>query len=122
MRVWTQGVGCCARVRQTSLVGMFDTFVPVPALACPVCGGPLRCWQGKDGPCLLFVWTQGERRPDSTVDDVVTDGSALPAEFAIYSYDCPCVDPVDAVGRCENGVWTTTRLAGRQRMARRFFT
>jgi len=51
-------------------MGMLDWYRPVPDLACPVCGTPLREWQGKEGPCGLFVWQQGEIAPiDQVVDE-----------------------------------------------------
>jgi hypothetical protein len=42
---------------------MFDYYEPVPVLTCPKCGAELREWQGKDGPCALFVWRQHEPNP-----------------------------------------------------------
>jgi hypothetical protein len=93
-------------------MGFFDTYVPRPALQCPVCHTELRDWQGKDGPCLLLVWTQGSREPQPT--DLEIDRSSLsvlPDEFLIYSYDCACFDRrVEAVGRCVDGVWQSTEF------------
>ena len=52
-------------------MGMFDWYVPDPPLKCPVCGTLLERWQGKDGPCALLVWKQGEAVPVAMrADDV----------------------------------------------------
>jgi hypothetical protein len=90
-------------------MGLFDTFVPQPALPCPVCRKELRAWQGYYGPCLLLVWTQGIGHPQATDLHVDVDGVALPDEFLIYSRDCACFDHgVEAVGRCVDGLWQST--------------
>lgn len=96
-------------------MGMFDWYEPVPEIRCPVCERALREWQGKDGPCALFVWRQGCTEP---VAHRVDDDAKLPAEaivaqrlppqFEIYSDDCECPFLVEAVGTTSGGVWTTT--------------
>ena len=40
-------------------MGMFDTYKPAKGHKCPVCDEELLEWQGKDGPCALFVWSEG---------------------------------------------------------------
>jgi hypothetical protein len=95
-------------------MGMFDLYKPAPAIGCPACGAPLRKWQGKDGPCALFVWAQGGVAP---VDQPIDEDLRFPAEeratfrlpdtFRI-SASCPCGPRVEAEGRCEGGTWTHT--------------
>jgi hypothetical protein len=74
-------------------VGLFDTYIPSSEIRCPVCDRVLRVWQGKDGPCALLSFVQGER-------------ADLPPEFVICSDDCACQFGVDAVCACEYGVWS----------------
>jgi hypothetical protein len=73
-------------------MGFFDTYIPQPLLQCPECHRELRDWQGKGGPCLLLMWTQGTRQPRATDLDVDVARVALPDEFLIYSYDCACFE------------------------------
>jgi hypothetical protein len=98
-------------------MGMFDWYQPAQKYACPVCGIPLKIWQGKDGPCGLFVWQEGEKYPvDQLVDDEVRSSveerqqCLLPLRFWIYSYDCPDHYPIDALGTTQDGVWSFTSL------------
>ncbi len=96
-------------------MGMFDTFIPDPHISCPVCGALLSDWQGKDADCALFVWRQGLAAPiDQTVPEEarLTDAQRstlrLPQAFEIYSYDCDCPFPVEAICTCTDGVWDRT--------------
>jgi hypothetical protein len=96
-------------------MGMFDTYKPSASLRCPVCLHPLEVWQGKDGPCGLFVWEEGAAAPvDQDVDEGIAlalaerDAIRLPEAFTIYSYDCPAHDPINARCHCVSGVWATT--------------
>lgn len=98
-------------------MGLFDWYVVLASLACPRCGAPLQTWQGKDGPCALFVWQQGVRHPIAQeIDPEVACGEEdrsrfeLPARFIIYSYDCPTHGRVEAIGRTADGVWDATTL------------
>ncbi len=98
-------------------MGMFDSFKPARPLTCPACGLPLRRWQGKDGPCVLFVWREGVASPiDQEVDEDIRalipdrERQRLPKTFTIYSYDCPRHQPVDALCSTENNVWTRTEV------------
>jgi hypothetical protein len=97
-------------------MGMFDSYIPVPDLPCPGCGKALREWQGKDGPCALFVWRQGTKSPvDQTADDdakLPPDRLALwrlPSRFVIYCY-CACGRRSDAEGKCDAETWSGTRV------------
>lgn len=98
-------------------MSMFDQYLPVPALQCPVCAMPLSGWQSKDGPCLLLVWQQGSAAP---VGQRVAEESRLPAtelaelrlpdEFHVYTDGCDCGRTISAVGRCVAGVWSHVEL------------
>ena len=98
-------------------MGMYDSYKPAKEYACPVCGTPLKDWQGKDGPCGLFVWQEGEKYPiDQLVDEEVRSSVEerqqwmLPLRFWIYSYDCPHHYPINALGTTQNEVWSSTTL------------
>ena len=97
-------------------MGLYDWYQPAGRLKCPRCGVRLHEWQGKGGPCGLFVWEQGEKHPiaqDIDDEDVRWPREefkrfVLPEEFDIYSFDCPEHRPIDAKCRTEDGVWTET--------------
>ena len=96
-----------AKIERT---GMFDHYHPKPALLCPICGASGLEWQGKDGPCALFVWEQGQAAPvDHRVDDeckISLDDRAeirLPIRFEIYA-KCRCPTFLAAVGVVADGV------------------
>jgi hypothetical protein len=99
-------------------MGMFDWYKPEPSLNCPVCSKTLSEWQGKDADCLLFVWQQGLAHPvehkgdgeDFQVSEVDLRNFRLPKEFGFYSYDCDCPFPVQAIGKTENEVWSSSEL------------
>jgi hypothetical protein len=97
-------------------MGMFDWYRPAGSPQCPACGAHLREWQGKDGPCALFVWAEGETHPVAQeIDDEEVRWSegersrfALPERFTIYSHDCPSHGRVDAECRSVDGTWSQT--------------
>lgn len=99
-------------------MSMFDWYSPEGTYNCPECGAELREWQGKDGPCALFVWAQGSRNPvDQKIEDEELRWSneekrrfVLPDCFVIYSYDCPNHQPVEAECTCVDGVWSSTEI------------
>jgi len=97
-------------------MGIFDTYKPAHKHICPVCGGELEEWQGKDGPCGLFVWSEGLASPfgqntgENNLSEEERGTWRLPGKFEIYSYDCGCPYPVVANCKCENDVWVTTEL------------
>ena len=99
-------------------MSMFDWYQPATQLTCPQCGTKLREWQGKDGPCGLFVWREGVRHPaDQLIDDeevrLPTEELSrftLPSSFEIYSHDCPNHRPIDAVCATEDGIWSSTQV------------
>ena len=99
-------------------MGMFDHYRPKPGISCSACGASELEWQGKDGPCALFVWEQGQSAPiDQLVDDeckLPPDDRAkhrLPPRFEIHA-SCRCPTLLDAVGVTEHGIWTRTELLG----------
>src|ERR1043166_5990605 len=97
-------------------MGMFDYYRPKPDIRCSVCGATALDWQGKDGPCALFVWEQGQAAP---VDQMASDDCKLPPErraerriparFEFY-VQCRCPTSITAVGMTEQGVWTRSEL------------
>ena len=94
-------------------MSLFDTYIPEEEINCPVCGETLLEWQGKDGPCALFVWTENEIAPKAQSVEISNQERteiSLPDKFDIYSYDCHCDFPVMATGTCENRIWTKTVL------------
>jgi len=103
-------------------MSMFDWYRPTSTAKCPQCGAALKEWQGKDGPCALFIWKQGHRNPiDQQVEDEELQWSdeerrrfVLPEHFVIYSYDCPNHQPVEAKCTCIDGVWSNLEIVGLQ--------
>ena len=99
-------------------MSMFDWYKPAETSKCPKCDTELKEWQGKDGPCALFVWKQGSRSPiDQKVEDEGLRWSeeekrqfVLPDNFLIYSYDCPNHQPVEAKCTCTDGVWSSFEI------------
>ena len=97
-------------------VGMYDAYEPQPPISCPICGAPSLGWQGKDGPCALFLWRQGSRHPvDQQIDeDVRIDPASygefvLPPTFKIIGW-CANDHLFEATGRAPSGVWAETEL------------
>lgn len=106
-----------AGVTKDEEMGMFDVYEPVPELICPSCSTPLGNWHGKEGPRLCLVFRQGEPDAVGTALDgppecraLHGDPVRLPAEFRIYSYDCPIHRPVYARCTSEDGTWTRTEI------------
>jgi hypothetical protein len=65
----------------------------------------------------LLVWVQGARAPvDQRVDEDLrvapwpNPAWQLPDQFSIYSHDCNCPYPVEAICQVKDGVWTNTEL------------
>lgn len=99
-------------------MGMFDWYEPLPPLLCPKCRATLSGWQGKDGPCGLFLWVQGQVAP--TAQRVDTDSElprpernklTLPNQFELYTECSSCSTRIDALGWTENGRWTHAYFA-----------
>lgn len=95
-------------------MGLFDTYLPNRIARCPICDAELKSWQGKEGPCGLFLWELGKRHPvrqQIDDEDVAWSGDelkrfVLPEQFRIYSYDCRTHHPIVANCRCVDGVWS----------------
>lgn len=103
--------------KQVSItMGMFDSYEPKSDWQCPKCGAKLSGWQGKDGPNELLLWKQGEAKPigflcvdDEEVIEFNTDQEddecRLPEIFELHTICDECDSFVDAIGKCNNGVW-----------------
>jgi hypothetical protein len=96
-------------------MGLFDTYRPAAEQRCPVCQTPLHMWQGKDGPCGLFVWAENMPAPvdqeageECNLEPHDRERVRLPSRFIIYSYDCPEHSPIEAECRAPEGAWTDT--------------
>ncbi len=97
---------------------MFDVYVPDPPVACIWCGGPVREWQGKDGPCGLYVWAQGRASPVDERGDpeylIPPESLArqrLPDEFRFYGW-CEGGHCTWVIGRTDQaGVWVECDLS-----------
>ena len=97
-------------------MSMFDRYRPSGTLVCPACRTSLSEWQGKDGPCALYIWQQGIAAPiDQDCDDEcrgsaeLMAASRLPESFTIYSDDCGR-HFVAASCRSHDGIWLETHL------------
>ena len=98
-------------------MGMFDHFEPDPPLA--VDGKLLSGWQGKDGPCLLFVWRQHHSAPvDQAVDDEIRGlpeavvSTGLPdGDLVIYTDHPSDRGLIYATITVLNGRWVKTKLS-----------
>jgi hypothetical protein len=96
-------------------MGMFDWYLPETEIACPSCGETPDGWQGKDGPCALFVWRQGEgcpiaQRADEPLDEVSFQSFCLPERFNFYDW-CRNGHLVMVEGRCGDGVWSESIIS-----------
>jgi hypothetical protein len=98
-------------------MGMFDLYQPRERIRCPECSTDLVEWQGKDGPCGLFLWKEGHPAPISQdvdeeirLTDAMREQLRLPRAFTIYSYDCPRHQPIDASCEAPDGVWVSTKV------------
>ena len=93
---------------------MFDTYIPEETLKCPVCGNILSVWQGKEGS--LFVWAQNIKNPidqeagNENVKEHLRSEVILPSTFTIYSHECNCPYPVEAICKTLNDVWVSTNI------------
>lgn len=93
-----------------SLMGMFDSYEPVPPLQCHSCREPLRRWQGKDSRNLLLQWREGVAEPEADPCLPVVDLELirLPESFSIQGGCDACGWPAHATGFAPNGVWNVT--------------
>jgi hypothetical protein len=93
---------------------MFDEYLPDPPIHCPSCSAVPARWQGKDGPCFLLVWRQGNAHPTKQLGDEPLGGDdlsklRLPGRFRMYA-DCPNGHALEAEGQAIGGTWTRTSL------------
>ena len=100
-------------------MGMFDYYEPVPPLSWK--GKELSGWQGKDGPCALLHWRQGQKTP---IDQIADEECKLKTEklnefilpdgcLTIYTNDLEGKKLVFASIRVKNGIWVETELKGK---------
>lgn len=101
-------------------MGIFDWYRPARTLRCPECGEELDGWQGKDGPCALFLWAEGKAAPvdqladeDARIGSTESEAFRPPATFVIYT-SCRGNHFTEAEGRCEDGVWRETSAPHRR--------
>ena len=100
-------------------MGMYDEFIPVPALGCVKCEEIISCnWQSKDLDCILSVWQQGQANPVQQDYDLeirpnleVYLASELPnGKYEIYTSCTSCGHWNVAIIEISEGVWINTRL------------
>lgn len=86
-------------------MSMYDDYKPISDIPCPSCGKELLGWQGKDGPCDLLVYRQGEPMPTQGIENRPVD--PLEDGFTMYAY-CGffgCGSLIEATGVVMNGRW-----------------
>ncbi len=95
-------------------MGMYDDFIPDPPLRCPVDEAELDGWQGKDGPCALTTYRQGDVLDDipRRADHGVGDDWEASGPFELYTgHDERGVDHwVEAHGVIVGGRWAETHI------------
>ena len=97
-------------------MGMFDHYQPEPPLVFD--GVVLSGWQGKAGPCALYVWRQHSAAPvEQAMDEEwrglpeVMASSRLPeGEEVIYTSHPRGSGLIFATIIVRDGVWTDTKL------------
>lgn len=92
-------------------MGMFDWYEPATTPPCERCGEAMTGCQGKDGPCALEVFREGESRMSASlrIDEPMDalDPLGLPMRFT-FSCWCSNGHRQDYVGECVDGVWSRT--------------
>jgi hypothetical protein len=108
---------CSAGALWFGPMALYDEYEPNPAIQCPECDEPVVGWQGKDGPCALLCWRQGQvsPTPHPAVEEGLYERSALqrmrlPGVFGIRTRCTACTNWVEATCFSEDGVWTRTVL------------
>lgn len=94
---------------------MFDSYEPAPPLGCARCGQELRGWQGKRGPCGLFIWREGYAAPVGQHGDPEHRLSPdelsrlrLARDVEVYTTCEACGQPAQATGFVADAVWRGT--------------
>lgn len=103
-------------------MGLFDYFIPDPAIACPKCStGYLEDWQGKHEENCLFVWQQGVAHPieqrvdeESRLSDEELSRLRLPLTPPIVAYGGEChacgyelpMNLYSIILTLDDGIWT----------------
>ena len=95
---------------------MHDYYNPIPELIDPNTNEVLEDWQGKDGPCALFIWEQNKINPiDQFGDEDIKlskdelNNFYLPKKFIIYTTNSKG-DFLFANCECKNKIWKKTKL------------
>lgn len=98
-------------------MGMFDEYEPNPPLRCPGCHASLSGWQGKDGPCVLKRFEQGDVVEvekdwrDSGIHPGREEWANDDSRFELYVSCRSCGSWIDAIGtKTADGRWTTTEI------------
>ncbi|MCC7542819.1 MAG: transposase [Deltaproteobacteria bacterium] len=114
---WQAPLGYVSEGGGSRTMGMFDWYEPAGVDECPLCRSLLGGWQGKEGPCGLYVFRQGHRIPiEQRVDpgsrglDSVMLASRLPEGTCEIYCECERGHDWSALATVRDGVWTDTRL------------
>lgn len=99
-------------------MGMYDVFLPVPALPCKWCGAELsNDFQGKCGPCRMLIWREGEAAAVGEQCDVESRMPAeerrklrLPSLFGFCTLCPSCGSSSEFTGVCRDGTWVDSIL------------
>ncbi len=101
-------------------MGMFDSYLPEPALRCPGCGTTLEGWQGKEGPCILTTFKTGDVIEvckdwrDFAFNETEYAWAEDDTRFEIYTSCSSCKRWVDAIGsKDQSGKWTATTIVSK---------
>lgn len=87
-------------------MGIYDTYIPKPPVKCPLCGEEVKDFQGKDGPCAMLEFTQGQEIP---LDEFYFEYSGceegiVPDKFELHTFDSQR-HWIDAQGVIRDGKW-----------------
>lgn len=92
-------------------MGLFDTYIPRPPVNCPLCGEEIPDFQGKDGPCGLLTFTQGEEIPFDEFfeeglwrDYLPRESEEKPDDFELHTFDSNR-HWIEARGVVKDGKW-----------------
>ena len=97
-------------------MGVWDSFIPVPTLLCPVCAADLGKWEGRGNRAFFLEWEQGLPNPARHLVDPDLRLSAgqladiRPTENVELSGACPAGHVVDAEALIRDGIWSESRL------------
>jgi hypothetical protein len=86
-----------------------DFFLPDPEIVCPLCGQPIREWDGFGGPGAFLVYRQGQADPvERRLESQVDAGAVHLVDGTITLFgSCKAQHSTMAEAVVEGGVWTT---------------